>query len=278
MNSKIGTLYIVATPIGNLSDMTPRAVDISSSVSLILAEDTRQGARLTSHYGISTPLQACHEHNEQGLVSRILDRLGKGDDIALISDAGTPLISDPGYRLVKAAREQQIPVSPIPGPCAFVAALSVSGLPTDRFWFEGFLPSRGPKRQTRIEALKNLGVTLVFYESSHRITDCLADFKNILGEATRICVGREITKKFESFYAGTAADVLDQILVAPEHRKGEFVVIVAPPNPAGTALNQACDLARRLAADLPAKKSATIAAETFGVSRNECYRAIVGER
>ena len=275
MNSKTGTLFVVATPIGNISDISARAIDILSGASLILAEDTRHARKLLSHYGVDTPVQACHEHNEQGLVPRVMARLEQGDDIALVSDAGTPLISDPGYRLVQAAREHGMAVSPIPGACALVAALSVCGLPTDRFLFAGFLPPRSARRQSRLEELRSVGCTVVVYESSHRIVDALADIRAAFGDQARVCVGREITKKFESFYHGTAEEVSMAIGRSADDQKGEFVVVLGAVDSGEQDLQRARTLAQLLARELPPKKAAKIAAETFGVSRNDCYQAIL---
>ena len=275
MNSKTGTLFVVATPIGNLIDISPRAIESLSVASLILAEDTRHARKLLSHYGGETPVQACHEHNEQGLVPRVMATLEQGEDIALVSDAGTPLISDPGYRVVQAARELGMAVSPIPGPSALVAALSVSGLPTDRFLFAGFLPPKSTKRLSRLEELRSHGCTVVLYESSHRIVDALSDIRAVFGDQAQICVGREITKKFETFYSGTAAEVSETISTGADNQKGEFVVVLGAVVSGGQDLQKARDLARLLAAELPPKRAAKIAAETFGVSRNDCYQAII---
>ena len=275
MNSKTGTLFVVATPIGNIADISPRAIESLAAASLILAEDTRHARKLLSHYGVETPVQACHEHNEQGLVPRIMARLEQGEDIALVSDAGTPLISDPGYRMVQAARGLGIAVSPIPGASALVAALSVSGLPTDRFLFAGFLPPKSAKRLSRLEELRSLGCTVVLYESSHRIVDALTDIREVFGERAQICVGREITKKFETFYTGTAAEVSETISAVADNQKGEFVVVLGAVASGGQDLQKAFDLARLLATELPPKRAAKIAAEAFGVSRNDCYQAII---
>ena len=207
MNIKTGTLFIVATPIGNLSDMSQRAISILSDVDLILAEDTRHAGKLLSHFDIHSKTRSFHEHNENKSTDGCVNELLSGKNIALISDAGTPLISDPGYRLVKACREQQIAVTPIPGACAFATALSAAGLPTDRFCFEGFLPSKSSQRLSLLESLKDETRTLVFYESSHRIIASLKDMSLVFGDQTSVTVGREITKKFESFYYGTLGEV-----------------------------------------------------------------------
>ncbi|HHO68310.1 MAG TPA: 16S rRNA (cytidine(1402)-2'-O)-methyltransferase, partial [Gammaproteobacteria bacterium] len=193
-----GTLFVVATPIGNLGDMTPRGVEVLQQADLIAAEDTRHSRRLAEHFGIATPMLALHEHNERSVAARLVERLRQGESIALISDAGTPLISDPGYQLVRAAREAGVPVVPVPGASALVAALSVAGLPTDRFVFEGFLPPRQAARRKRLEALKDEPRTLVFYESSHRIVDSLNDLKDVFGPGRQALLARELTKAFET--------------------------------------------------------------------------------
>ena len=271
MNSKTGTLYIVATPIGNLADFGIRAAEVLSEVNLILAEDTRHAGKLLKHYGIKTRTRAFHDHNEQTYSAEIIRFLLNGEDMALISDAGTPLISDPGYRLVRMAREQGIDVSPIPGPSALTAAVSASGMATDRFCFEGFLPS---KRNQRIEKLTELiqeQRTMVFYESSHRIKDALEDLAAIYREDREICVAREMTKKFESFYFGSAVAVREQIAADFNNLKGEFVIVVSGNTDADEAWANACTLVNLLVMELPAKKACRIAADTFTVSKNALY-------
>jgi 16S rRNA (cytidine1402-2'-O)-methyltransferase len=278
MNSKTGTLYIVATPIGNLADFGTRAAETLSKVDLILAEDTRHAGKLLKHYGIETRTRAFHDHNEQTYSAEIINLLTKGDDIALISDAGTPLISDPGYRLVRMAREQSIDVSPIPGPSALTAAVSASGMATDRFCFEGFLPS---KRNQRIEKLTELVQeqrTMIFYESSHRIKDSLEDLEAIYREDREICVAREITKKFESFYFGSPAMVREQIVADSNNLKGEFVIVVSGNNDADEAWANACNLVNLLVEELPAKKACRISADTFAVSKNQLYDFVLARQ
>jgi len=197
-NSGAGTLYVVATPIGNLEDISARALRVLGEVALIAAEDTRHSARLMSHFGIATPLAACHEHNERDEGGRFLERLQAGDDIALIADAGTPLISDPGYHLVRQARAAGIRVVPVPGACALIAALSAAGLPSDRFIFEGFLPAKAGGRRARLELLKEEPRTLIFYEAPHRILECVDDLEAIFGADRPAVLCRELTKTFET--------------------------------------------------------------------------------
>ena len=221
-----GVLYVVATPIGNLQDITARALEVLRSVSRVAAEDTRHSRKLLAHYGIATPLVALHEHNERDITQRLLPSLAAGEDIALVSDAGTPLISDPGFYLVRAARQAGIRVVPVPGASALIAALSVAGLPTDRFYFEGFLPSRQAARLRRLEALQAETVTLVFFESSHRILACLADMAGVFGAAREATLARELTKTFETIHHGTLAELLAWIEADSNQQKGEFVVLL----------------------------------------------------
>ncbi len=277
MNADAGTLYIVATPIGNLADLSTRARDILSQSSLILAEDTRNTAVLLKHYQINTATRACHEHNENTLLESVFAMLESGQDIALVSDAGTPLISDPGYRLVHAAAQRDYKLCPIPGASALIAALSVCGLPTDRFRFEGFLPAKSAKRIERLKALTTQSITLVFYESSHRINQMLKDCSSVFPAHTEICVAREMTKKFESFYRGCIIDVMGMIAAHANHQKGEFVVIIKAEAEANQNITRACELALTLAKELPLKKAAKIAAQTFAVSRNACYEFVLAQ-
>ena len=224
--SAVPTLYVVATPIGNLSDLTPRAQEVLRSVAAICAEDTRRSGQLLAHFGIQQPLVALHDHNEEVLAQRIVARLQAGESLALVSDAGTPLVSDPGYRLVRAAREAGIRVSPVPGACAAIAALSVAGLPSDRFTFEGFLPAKGSGRRERLQALAGETRTLVFYESSHRIAESLADMVAAFGPTRPAVLARELTKLFETVLDGDLASLLQQVEADDNQRKGEFVVMV----------------------------------------------------
>jgi len=271
-----GTLYIVATPIGNLDDLSPRAVKVLSEVAVIAAEDTRHSGRLLQHLGVNKPLLALHDHNERGRVQSVLERLAAGSDVALISDAGTPLISDPGYVLVREARSEGIRVSPIPGPCALVAALSAAGLPTDRFLFVGFLPAKRAGRRSALEELRKDTATLVFYESPHRILDTVADMAEILGSGREIVLGREITKAFETFYSGEAAEVLVELTEDPHGSRGEFVVMVRGAEKAESGLMAgALDVERLLSllmAEMPLKKAAKIASELTGLGKNELYQ------
>jgi len=273
MTNRQGVLYVVATPIGNLRDISERAIATLKDVARIAAEDTRHSARLLSHYGIDTPMVAVHEHNEREITPQLLERLAAGDDLALISDAGTPLVSDPGFCLVRAARAAGYRVVPVPGPAACIAALSVSGLPADHFVFEGFLPVRPAARRKRLQALLREERTLVFHESSHRIVECLADMADILGAARPAVIARELTKLFETIESGDLAALLAWLQADPNQQKGEFVVLVQGAPPSGDdALDET---ARRvlevLVAELPLRQAAALAAKITGVSRNALY-------
>ncbi len=270
-----GTLYIVATPIGNLEDMSIRAVSILKKVQRIAAEDTRHSRRLLQHYGIDTPMLALHEHNEQRAIDGVVNLLQQGRSVALISDAGTPLISDPGFPLVRACREQGIRVSPVPGPSAVIAALSVSGLPTDRFRFEGFLPRTPAARISKLETLVKETATLVFYESSHRISHSLEALGQVFGSERFACVARELTKQYEDVFHGSLAE-LSQLVQADEYRqKGEFVLVISGAKPEKQAAlpKEALDLLQVLVAELPLKQAATIAAKVTGLKKNDLYQA-----
>ncbi|MEK1943419.1 MAG: 16S rRNA (cytidine(1402)-2'-O)-methyltransferase, partial [Pseudomonas sp.] len=227
LNSTTGTLYVVATPIGNLDDISARALKVLRDVALIAAEDTRHSMRLMQHFGIPTPLAACHEHNERDEGSRFLARLQAGDDVALISDAGTPLISDPGYHLVRQVRAAGIKVVPVPGPCALIAALSAAGLPSDRFIFEGFLPAKAVGRRARLEAVKEEPRTLIFYEAPHRILECLEDMEVVFGGERVALLARELTKTFETLNGQPLAELRAWVAADSNQQRGECVVLVA---------------------------------------------------
>jgi len=207
--SEPGTLHIVATPIGNLSDISQRALDVLNQVDLIAAEDTRHSGKLLSHYGIKTKMYALHDHNEKQKAQYILDRIAQGENIALISDAGTPLISDPGYNLVNLAREQEVNVVPVPGPSALITALSAAGLPTDKFMFAGFLPVKAQAKANELATLQKADFTCVYYESPRRILDTLAAVSESLGPDRELVLAKELTKHFESFVKGNAENVID---------------------------------------------------------------------
>ena len=267
-----GTLYVVATPIGNLEDLSPRAVRILSSVALIAAEDTRHSKKLLTHFGVGTRLMALHDHNERSMAGRLIRQLEQGEDVALISDAGTPLISDPGYPLVSAAHDAGIRVLPIPGPAALTAALSVAGLPTDRFFFEGFLPARQTARRQRLHDLRAQPFTLVFYEASHRIADALADMAECLGAERRATIARELTKTFETVRHDTLSGLRTWLEHDPHRQKGEFVVMVHGAVTDSSRLDeQACHTLAVLLEELPLKQAVSLAARITGLSRNALY-------
>ena len=222
-----GTLYVVATPLGNLADMSPRALAVLKQADWIAAEDTRHSQKLLSHFGITNRLISLHNYNEQARVEMLQSGLANGEVGALISDAGTPLISDPGYHLVNQLRQAGLQVRPIPGPSALIAALSVSGIATDRFYFEGFLPAKSAKRITRLKELSHVEATLVFYEAPHRLLACLADLQVAMGDERMICVAREMTKQFEEFPQGTVAQVADYFIQNPDKVRGELVIVIA---------------------------------------------------
>ena len=272
MNSKTATLYIVATPIGNLGDMTSRAIDVLKAVDVILAEDTRHAAVLLREFGIQTRTWSFHDHNEDKQRDSVLERLEGGSDIALISDAGTPLISDPGFTLVREARRRGITVSPVPGACAVIAALSASGLPTDRFTFNGFLPSRAGPRRRVFSSLRQESQTLIMYESSHRIVACLDDLIHEMGAQRYIVVGREITKKFEQFYCGSAEEVRETIAGADNHQKGEFVLMIAGQTEVSAEQSEIRRFLTLLSSEVSVKTASQLAASWFGGKRNDYYQ------
>ncbi len=266
----VATLYIIATPIGNLEDITYRAVRILGEVDLIAAEDTRHSLKLLNHFGISKPLTSYFDHNQQFKGERILNALRQGKSVALISDAGTPCISDPGYQLVCDAVAEQIKVVPVPGACAAVAALSASGLPTDAFTFAGFPPSRQGKRRTFLAGVSDLPGTLVLYEAPHRLLDTLTDIREVLGER-RVIVARELSKIYEEFIRGTASEVISA--VSQGIVRGEVVILVAPGEAALQETEPLEQVLRRLMAGgaLSIKDIAKQAAIISGVSRSEAY-------
>lgn len=268
------SLYVVATPIGNLEDLGPRAARLLGEVALVAAEDTRHTGRLLRHLGLSVPMLSLHEHNEAARVEQLDARLAAGESIALVSDAGTPLISDPGFVLVRELRARGRRIVPVPGACALVAALSAAGLPTDRFTFQGFLPAKGGGRRARLAALAGREETLVFYESPHRIRDTLADLAAVVGER-RLVLARELTKAFETFLDGSAEALLARMDADPDQARGEFVVMVAgaPPRQeeeAGQVAGEAL-LAALLAEGVGVKQTASVAARVLGGARKAWY-------
>ncbi len=269
-------LYIVATPIGNLGDLTARALDVLRTVDLVAAEDTRHSQRLLQHYAIDTPMMAYHDHSDGRAVARIASCLEGGGAVALVSDAGTPLISDPGYRLVREMQERGFEVRPIPGPCAAIAALSASGLPTDRFLFEGFLPSRPGARANRLQALAGEEATLVFYEAPHRILDSLQALVTAFGGEREAVLAREISKAFETIRRAPLAELAAFVAADSNQQKGEIVLLVAGRERGEAALDaQAEALLVRLAEELPAKKAAAVVADFTGLRKKALYEYLV---
>lgn len=265
-----GQLYVVATPIGNLGDLSGRAQRVLRGVTRICAEDTRNSSTLLRHFGINTPLLALHDHNEDALAEKLVVALKSGESLALISDAGTPLISDPGFALVRAARTAGITVITVPGPCAATAALSICGLPTDSFIFAGFLPPKQQARRARLEELKAEPRSLVLYESSHRIEDCVADIGAVLGAERLLFLGRELTKRFEQSLTATAAEVLRWLQADENHRRGEFVLVIG--GAAGNADGgDGARVLQLLLAELPPSRAAKLAAEITGAPRKTLY-------
>lgn len=271
-----GTLYVVATPIGNLDDISARALRVLKNVALIAAEDTRHSVRLLQHFGIETPLAACHEHNERDQGGRFLARLQAGDDVALISDAGTPLISDPGFHLVRQARAAGIAVVPVPGACALVAALSAAGLPSDRFIFEGFLPAKANARRGRLEDIKEEPRTLIFYEAPHRLLESLEDMRGVFGGDRLAVLARELTKTFETLKGAPLDELCGWVAADSNQQRGECVVLVGgwqAPEGEGVLSAEVLRVLDLLLGELPVKRAAALAAEITGVRKNLLYQA-----
>jgi len=268
-----GVLYIVATPIGNLDDISLRAIDILKQVDVIAAEDTRHSIRLLNHLGIRNKLMSLHEHNERDRIDGIIEDLKLGNNIALISDAGTPLISDPGYPLVKAVQDAGLRVSPIPGASSIIAALSAAGMPTDPFTFYGFLSQKNSERLTKLSALKQQNGTLVFLESTHRIERMLEQLSELFGD-NRIVVAKELTKSFERFLSGTPAEILLVMQQEPALKKGEFVVLIDNPVTMSekNLSDEDIEILTLLLKELPLKKAVQLSARISGKKKNDIYQ------
>lgn len=269
---KKGSLYVVATPIGNLSDISARARDVLAQVDLVCAEDTRHTRQLLHALGLDRPLMALHDHNESDRVQQVLAQLQSGKSIALVSDAGTPLISDPGYHIVRELRAAGVPISPIPGPCAAIAALSVAGIASDRFSFEGFLPAKSSGRRERLQKLAAETRTMVFYESSHRIEESLADMQITFGAEREVVLARELTKLFETVLDGTLASIAEKVSADANQRKGEFVVIIAgAPEDQDAELHEGRRLYAKLVEYMKPSQAAKVAADLSGAPRKALY-------
>ncbi|MGS1128144.1 16S rRNA (cytidine(1402)-2'-O)-methyltransferase [Rhodanobacter sp. UC4437_H4] len=270
-----GCLWVVATPIGHRDDLSARAIETLRAVALIAAEDTRHSRPLLLHHGIATPLVALHDHNEREVVDALVARLQGGESVALISDAGTPLISDPGFRLVRAARAAGIRCAPIPGACAAIAALSVAGLPSDRFVFEGFLPAKAAARRSRLQELAGESRTIIFYESSHRVAESLADMRDVFGAEREAVLARELTKMFETVLGEPLAALAARVAADPDQQRGEHVILVAGRGEEADAkLAEGKRIFAILREELPPAKAAKLAAAISGAPRKLLY----GER
>ncbi len=268
-----GVIYIVATPIGNLEDITIRAIRILKEVHFIAAEDTRHSQKLLKSLHISTPLIALHDFNEKQRTASLLKKVQEGAAIALIADAGTPLISDPGYTLVQKAHEQNITVIPIPGPCAAITALCASGLPTDRFVFEGFLPVKSQARQDRLKILSEELRTIILYEAPHRILELIEDLHRIFGGSRLVTLAKELTKTFETIYCANLTDLKEWLIADPVRQRGEFVLIVKGQSEPKSALNLAEDTVLAvLQAELPLKQAVSLTAKILGQKKNAIYK------
>ena len=275
-----GLLYVVATPIGNLGDMTQRAVEVLQQVDCIAAEDTRHSGPLLRHFAISTPVMAYHEHNERALAPVLVARMLAGERIALISDAGTPLLSDPGFQLVCAARDRGVTVVPIPGANAVACALSACGLPCDRFVFEGFLPAKQAARHAHLESLRGEARTLVFYESPHRVADTLADLATAFGGERRAVLVRELTKIHETFLHDTLHGLITRVATDANQRRGECTLVVEGAPQANATLQreaQARAIFELLAKELPASRAVALAAQIAGTRKNALYSLVIAD-
>lgn len=273
-----GTLYVVATPIGNLGDISRRALEVLEAVDLVAAEDTRHSGQLLRHFGISTRLLACHDHNERMVADRLLSHLQQGNDIALISDAGTPLISDPGYHVVRKLRAAGVKIVPVPGPSSIIAALSVAGLPTDRFVYEGFLPAKGKARRDRLQQLASETRTVLMLESSHRIVDAVNDIADIAGAGRELVLARELTKTFEQIHADSAAGMRAWLAADPDRQRGEFVLILAGAEESGADEADIRRILEPLLEELPLKQASALAAKISGEPKNAVYKLALAMR
>jgi 16S rRNA (cytidine1402-2'-O)-methyltransferase len=270
-----GHLYVVATPIGNLGDLSPRALKILDGVDLVAAEDTRVTGALLAHFGVRKKMVSLHEHNEDEATRDVLDQLNKERSVALVSDAGTPLVSDPGFALVRAARAAGLPIIAVPGPSAAIAALSISGLPSDSFVFAGFLPAREEARARRIAELGAEPRTVILYESTHRIADTVKALAAALGDGRRVCLARELTKLYEESHADTAAGLLRWLQADENRQRGEFVLVLEGADPTAAAPREAERVMKILLKELGASKAAKLAAELTGLPRKELYAIAV---
>lgn len=269
-----GILYVVATPIGNLGDMVPRAVETLQTVAVIAAEDTRHSSRLLSHFAIKTPCIAYHDHSDEQRTEQLIARMQAGESVALISDAGTPLVSDPGYRLVRSARQAGIQVVPVPGACAMIAALSAAGLPSDRFAFEGFLPAKETARCVQLESVANDPRTLIFYEAPHRILETLQDMVKVFGAEREVVMARELTKTFETIKGDKVGDLAAWVESDSNQQRGEIVLLVhgAAKQETGDITSEQIRVMEVLLEELPVKQAASLGAKLTGLKKNFLYQ------
>lgn len=273
-------LYIVATPIGNLGDITRRALQVLASCDLVAAEDTRRTGQLLRHEGIDTPLLAYHEHSDANVAMSIAQRIAAGESVALVSDAGTPMISDPGYRLVRAVQDAGHAVIPVPGACAAIAALSAAGLPSDRFSFEGFLPNRAEARKRRLEALAASPATLIFYEAPHRLKATLGDMQDVIGAEREAAVAREISKTYETIRRGSVAELSNWVAGDANQTRGEIVLLLGPA-PRTTELvldHQLATLLESMAEHMPARQAAKLVSAYSGLHSRQLYTYLLERR
>jgi len=278
MSVRKGVFHVIATPIGNLSDITARARDVMAGVDILYAEDTRHTSRLCTHLAINPTLRSLHDHNEEGRIAEVIDALQSGLAVGLVSDAGTPLISDPGYRIVAACHKAELPVSPIPGVSAVTAVLSVCGLPTDQFLFSGFLPAKASARQKSLDELKAVAATLVFFESKHRIVEALNDMHSVFGDR-QVCIAREVTKAFETIKHGTLSQLRKAVENNTDSQKGEFVVVVAGASVSAAALDaDTQNLLLDLASVIAPKQAAKIVARHSGVPTRTLYEWLLSQK
>ena len=266
------TLYLVATPIGNLADMVPRALTVLQSVDAIAVEDSRHSGKLLQHFNISEPLIPYHDHNERDAAERILHLLQQGKRVALISDAGTPAIADPGYRLVRLAHQNGVRVESVPGACAAITALAGSGLPSDRFLFCGFLPAKQQARCTALQALTQESVTLIFYEAPHRLADTVQDLVGAFGSTREICLARELSKQYETLWLTTLAELAQALTEKRVEERGEIVLIVAGNTQKNNDQGEDDRILKILLAELPVKQAAALTAQITGASKRELYQ------
>lgn len=268
-------LYIVATPIGNLGDMSERAIEVLKEVDLIAAEDTRHSHTLMERFGIKTKITAYHEHNEEKVTQQLIQQIQKGESIALISDAGTPLINDPGYKLVVAAHDSKIKVIPIPGPSAIITALSAAGLPTNKFIYDGYLPAKSKARETRLKELKNESRTIVLYEAPHRIVETLKIMQEIFGDERRITIARELTKQFEQILRDKLSAINEKIEYEEIKVKGEFVIVVEGAKEMTASDEDVLRINQILAEKLSPKEAAGLTAKITDRKKNEVYQLVI---